>query len=420
MKEIVGHITVPASKSHAQRLLALAMACSGKSVLFGLGQSADELAALSVLKSAGCVITYEDNKTEVIGLPDWALKSNEFNVGESGLSARMLTPMLSNASFSIQLTGEGSLLTRPMHFIDSLFKDTQVKSTSTSGCLPLTLCGPLQPKSLELDGSLSSQFITGVLYSYVTSPLLRKATLTIKNPTSIPYIELSLKTLREFGVDLTLENNAIELNGPYTLKPVHLHVEGDWSSASFFIVAAAIHGSIAFENLDLSSKQADKRILDAILKFGANLQIAKTISVSKQANHSFEFDATHCPDLFPPLAVLASQANAPCRIRGVHRLTHKESNRTLAIMQEFAKFGIEIELEDDEMVIHPNHNLSIPKTIDTHNDHRIAMACAILGTLCKEPVTLENAQVVNKSFPTFYKVLEGCTANRSDVNPVNC
>jgi len=420
VQEFVGHIDVPASKSHAQRALALALISQEKSTLHGIGRSADELAALSVLKQAGCSIKHVGDALEITGIDLDQLDSGVYAFGESGLCSRMLTPILSNAKSPLTLSGEGSLLVRPMHFFESFFHNTNVHITTSSGCLPLKIQGPLKPKHVTLDGSLSSQFITGVIYGYIASKHLDQVTLQVDNPTSVPYIELSLSTLKSFGVDLRFTNNTINFDGPYRLASCDLTIEGDWSSASFFMVAAAINGTIHFSNLDLNSKQADKRILDAIIKFGAQVHVDETITVSRQENYAFDFDATHCPDLFPPLAVLASQANGACRIRGVHRLLHKESNRSQAIQQEFEKFGITVEIIGDEMVIFPQHELKTPKTINTHNDHRIAMACAILGTLCKEPVQLEEAHVVNKSFPTFYDLLESCSTKRSDTNPVNC
>ena len=171
------------------------------------------------------------------------------------------------------------------------------------------------------------------------------------------------------------------------------------------MVAGAIAGTITVDNLNVHSQQADKRIMDAIRDFGAVIvEKDSSISVSKDGNKSFTFDATHCPDLFPPLAVLAMFAQGVSTIKGVKRLINKESNRSVAIQEELGKMGAQIVVEGDEMFIKGIEQCT-SSTVHSHGDHRIAMACAIAALKANGPVTIEESQAINKSYPLFFEHL---------------
>ena len=277
---------------------------------------------------------------------------------------------------------------------------------SNEAKLPFVLEGPIQPKDITIDGSLSSQFITGFIYGFVGSPTLGKHKITLNNPKSVPYIELSLDVLKSFGVDLKIENNEIQFNGPYQLNAAEIEIEGDWSSASFFLVAAALLGELTFLNMNPESCQADLKMLEAIQDFGAEVEWKDgQLMVRAKENHAFEFDATDCPDLFPPLAVLASFANGETKIKGVKRLFAKESDRAATIQSELGKLGANIRVEDDVMYINPGGEAKANE-VDSCNDHRIAMACAIYGLKLNQQIEITNAEAVNKSFPSFYDLLK--------------
>lgn len=409
--QINGEILIPSSKSHSQRALACALISKEKTRIHHLGKCDDELAALDILKECGVNVFREVGLIEIQGKGIESKTKIRVNCNESGLSSRMFTPILTNSKNSVIINGKGSLKKRPMDFFVTVFDELNLNFESNEGKLPFKFEGNLVPKSIELDGSMSSQFITGMIYAYVASPLLRQEKITIKNPNSLPYIHLSLDVLKQFGVDLVLENNSIQFNGPYELKETELKIEGDWSSASFFLVAAAIHGEIMVKNLNLESKQADIAILDVLKLFGANLEFGtNAVTVSKAQNKAFFFDATHCPDLFPPLVVLAAFADGKSTIKGVNRLFSKESNRALALEKEFEKLGIRIETLDDEMHIYPAQKLH-PALIHPHGDHRIAMAAAIVSLKVMEGIIIQNKEVVNKSFPDFFVLLQGLTEN---------
>jgi 3-phosphoshikimate 1-carboxyvinyltransferase len=410
VQSVNGNIVVPSSKSVAQRVLACALLNTGTTTILGLSHSDDERAAQEIIVAAGAILEEKEGCLVVHShgfCPDQPLT---VHCGESGLSSRMFTPILANSSFPVSLTGQGSLLQRPMTFFDELAPLLSVNFSSTNGQLPIQFTGPLRPLSYTVDGSLSSQFITGLIYGYVSSPLLTNEVLTIQNPVSIPYIELSLDVLAQFGVVLHMEKTHIAFNGPYQLKGDRtITIEGDWSSASYFLVAAAIFGEITLHNLSSTSRQADSAIITALNDFGAIItQNERSVNIVSSQRKSFTFDATHCPDLFPALAVLGAYGTEKSTIKGVHRLLHKESNRAEAIQQEFSKFGVTITIEGDAMHIFPAQELRGAQ-IQPHNDHRIAMGAAILALGAQSPTQIAQPEVVNKSFPTFFEVLESVT-----------
>jgi 3-phosphoshikimate 1-carboxyvinyltransferase len=409
-QRITGHIHIPSSKSYSQRAIVLAMVCPGKSTLVNIGKSADEQAVLAIAKEISKTVSEEGNNTHITGIKAIDIPSKTYSMGESGLATRMLTPILANANSTIHITGKGSLVTRPMTIFHTLFDTLQTTFESQNGTLPFVINGPILPSTLSIDGGLSSQFITGFLYGLVVNEKLTNQELKINNLKSRPYFDLSLAVLEKFGISLTLKpDDSIQFNGPYTLKPNTIQIEGDWSSASFFIVAAAIGGEIRISNLNNTSKQADIAVLDAVQRFGAKVRWEENdLIVTQDKNYAFEFDATDCPDLFPPLAALAVFGDKPSRIKGISRLTHKESNRALTIQTEFEKLGIQVENneDDDVMLVYPKKTPN-GGTIDSNNDHRIAMAGAILALKASDPVTINNAEAVSKSFVEFYDTLNG-------------
>jgi 3-phosphoshikimate 1-carboxyvinyltransferase len=190
-------------------------------------------------------------------------------------------------------------------------------------------------------------------------------------------------------------------------------VEGDWSGGAFLLVAGAIAGSITIRGIDLSSTQADRKIMDAMMSANAAVAMeAKGIQSHPGGLRGFEFDATDCPDLFPPLVALAAYCKGETRLKGVRRLKHKESNRAVTLQDEFDLMGVRIDIEDDTMIIHGG---GVVKGADvhSHHDHRIAMACAVAALGANSETVIEESQAVKKSYPDFYNDLRSLGANVS-------
>lgn len=413
---IQGVITAPASKSAMQRACAAALLRKGQTLLINPGVSADDKAALQIIQQLGAQVEFTDAGILVTsnGVNPIA---DEINCGESGLALRMFTSIAALSDRNIKIGGHGSLAKRPMHFFDEVLPQLGVKCTSNNGFLPLQIQGPLQPKNITIDGSLSSQFLTGLLFAYATSNA-ENVSINVKNLASKPYVDLTLDVLTAFHLKKPVNQNyekfyfdAQTVNGelPTCLsgrQAVNYSVEGDWSNAAFLLVAGAIAGNIIVKGLDANSMQGDKKILEVLKMSKASIQILpQQISVSQSGLVAFDFDATNCPDLFPPLAALACYCKGVSTIRGVHRLTHKESNRAVTLQSEFAKMGVNITIAEDAMHVAGEEKIKGAR-VSSNNDHRIAMALAIAALNAGGETVIENAEAVNKSYPAFWDDLQ--------------
>jgi len=408
-----GVITAPASKSSMQRACAASLLQKGSTIIHNPGTSNDDLAAIKMIQDLGATIKLSEGVLTVDskGIVSGTGVDKEVNCGESGLGIRMFTPIAALFSNKITITGKGSLLTRPMDFFDEVLPQLGVQIVSNQGKLPIVIQGPIQPKPITVDGSLSSQFLTGLLFAFAAS-VKEGVTITVTDLKSKPYIDLSLKVLEDFGYKII--NNSYE---SFTIYPViksnaviEYTVEGDWSGASFLLVAGATAGNITVKGLDVESTQADKAILQALMDCGCKLSIQSTqievqcLGVGGTLK-GFHFNATDCPDLFPPLVALAACCSGKTVIEGVSRLAHKESNRGLTLQEEFGKMGVEIILQDDLMIINGGKVIN-GATVHSRHDHRIAMACAVAALSATSEVVIEEAEAINKSYPDFFKHLE--------------
>ncbi len=410
LSKINGTHVAPASKSSMQRACAAALLHNGTTIIHNAGISNDDKAAQNIIQQLGAIITTKGKYLEITsnGFGKKSLSENKLiNCGESGLSIRMFSPIAALSSSTIHIEGSGSLLTRPMNFFDEIFPQLGIQIKSVDGKLPLQVKGPMQAKDITIDGSLSSQFLTGLLFAFGEAAT-EQVIITVNNLKSKPYIDLTINVMNHFGYKIENQNHetfSILPKDNLENKTIEYTVEGDWSSASFLLVAAAIAGNISLSGLDMNSTQADKAIMEALNLSGASIKIGENkIEVSKSTLSAFEFDATDCPDLFPPLAALASYCNGTSIIKGTHRLAAKESDRAKTLQDVFGKMGIEINLEDDEMKIIGGTILEAE--VSSHHDHRIAMASAVAGLGAVGSITINEAEAINKSYPKFYEDLK--------------
>jgi 3-phosphoshikimate 1-carboxyvinyltransferase len=403
-----GTIRSPRSKSDMQRACAAALLHKGATTIQDPGRSNDDLAALDVITKLGASVKDEG---EFIAIDSNGVlpRHNEIHCGESGLGIRMFTPIAALSDKQLTIEGKGSLVNRPMDFFDQIFPQLDIAIETREGKLPLQVKGPLHPKNIVVDGSLSSQFLTGLLMAYSASNA-KGVTITVQDLKSKPYIDLTLRVLKDFGMKVPEVQNHEQFifSEEDHLQPVGdftYQIEGDWSGAAFLFVAGAVSNTIVIEGMRADSVQADRKILEAIRDAGAVLQFENgKYTIGPAALQAFEFDATECPDLFPPLVALASYCKGTSRIKGVNRLTHKESNRGLTLQDVFGKMGIQIILEGDWMMINGGNQPKAAK-VHSHHDHRIAMAAAIAALGADGPVVIEEAEAINKSYPEFYNDL---------------
>lgn len=402
---VSGRLAAPASKSVAQRAIAIASLAKGESVLRGCGTSDDVLAAIEVCRGLGAKITKNDNELIING--GISAPPQPLSCGESGLGIRMFSAIAAILNKPITLTGHGTLAKRPMEVVEESIKALGAQCKTQNGFIPITVQGSIKGGVAKVDGSLSSQVLTGML---IASPFAQAdMIIEVINLQSKPYIDLTIDTMKTFGVEVVNNDyQSFKISSGQQYQSTSYTVEGDWSAAAFLLVAGAIAGNVTVENLLPSSKQADRAIIEALMWAGAKISIQESqIEVSKHELNPFHFDATHCPDLFPPLVALAAHCNGESRILGVSRLKVKESDRAATLKQEFAKLGVKIEIEGELMKVFGG-NVSGGQ-VQSHGDHRIAMACAVAALEGKGEVEIDGAEAVNKSYPNFFESLTRIT-----------
>ena len=399
-----GSLTPPSSKSYAQRALAVSLLAQGHTVLRKLDFCQDTLSALGCIHTLGAEVIELDEQTLSIG-GGLAPRETTLHVGESGLASRLFTPIASLAERPIRIVGRGSLLERPMQMMIEPLKRLGVRVEDNRGYLPFEVCGPLRGGETEVDGSVSSQFITGLLLALPMAAI--DTTLHVEKAVSTPYLDMTIDTAKRFGVDIFHRDyHEFYIPGGQRYRGLDLTIEGDWSAAAMLLVAGAVAGEVCVENLSALSKQADTAVLDVLARAGAEVTIeGDSITAARRELHGFEFDATQCPDLFPALAVLAAAAEGETTLYGTSRLTHKESNRAETIAEEFSKIGIAVDISEENIMRIQGGKIHATE-VESHNDHRIAMALAVAGLISDGVMQIHGAERVAKSYPDFIEQLE--------------
>jgi len=408
--EYSGVVSIPSSKSDGQRAILAAALSQVETELVGIGNSNDEQRMLENVQALGATIEFVSGEVTIFqGLKKFPKTAN-LNVGESGLGVRLITSMCAAHDGEFSIEGEGSLLERPQDFFQVHLPKLGSFISSNSGKLPFTINGPMKGGEIDVDGSMSSQFLSGLLMAL---PLIDNDTiLNVHDLKSIPYVEMTINTLMFFGIEIEYDDfKQFRIKGGQKYSCYSYAIERDWSSASYWLVAAALDQPIVVQGLSLSSLQADLAILDALNAAGCMISLDEDILLIDGENRkAFSFDATHCPDLFPALVTFAAFCEGITTISGVNRLKNKESDRGLVLQAEFAKLGLKIELNEDVMTIHGGTKLHTADA-DAHNDHRIAMCLAIAGTLIEDGVTISGAESVAKSYPGFWDDLDALAFN---------
>ncbi|MBR5201025.1 MAG: 3-phosphoshikimate 1-carboxyvinyltransferase [Alistipes sp.] len=402
-----GEVIPPCSKSYAQRALAAALLASGRTTLRGIELCRDTRSAIEAIRTLGARVEIKDDNTLII---DGGLKpaANGLNVGESGLAARLFTPIAALSDRAMIIEGEGTLRHRPMAMMVEPLRALGVEVRDGGGRLPIEVHGPIKGGRVVVDGSISSQFITGLL---IALPAAKSdTTIEVRDAVSTPYIDMTLETLERFGVEIMHNEgdySEFYVEGNQELKPVDYTIESDWSAAAFIMVAAAIAGEVTVRNISTLSRQADTLVCRALERAGASIIIEEgAITVAHRPLEAFTFDATNSPDLFPALVALAAAADGVSTIRGIERLRGKESDRGEVLREEYRKLGIEIELDYEENIMRVVGGKPHAAEVDSHDDHRIAMSLAITALRIEDEVEIRNRECVAKSYPSFFDDLE--------------
>jgi 3-phosphoshikimate 1-carboxyvinyltransferase len=400
---IQGEILAPPSKSVMIRLLAGALLAKGASKIVNPSYCNDSVTAINILKEFGCEIFPDSDLMKIDSSEMEINRPQALNCMESGLSLRLFSIISSLSNNRIIINAEDTLLKRKSNQFENILINLGVNLSTNNGYPPFIIQGPIKNGKISMDGSEGSQLLTGLLF---TLPLLNgDSEIIVSNQKSKPYIDLSIKILKDFGINIYNDDyKYYHIKGNQTYKTGKYFVEGDWSGAAFFLVSGVIAGSIKINGLDFDSKQSDKRIIDALIASGSNMKILDNSIYISQSNLSgFEFDATDSPDLFPALVVLALNCKGKSIIYGTDRLKNKESDRASVLYEEFKKLGAKIMLKDNSMFIEECKLNG--GDVNSHNDHRIAMALAIAGLNSNEQIKINNPECVSKSFQDFFKKL---------------
>jgi 3-phosphoshikimate 1-carboxyvinyltransferase len=398
-------IQVNASKSYAQRALILSAISLGESHLKNIDDSADVLAVLACIKELGAEVKQVAPKEFQVIPAKRELKENLIlNVGESGLALHLLAFITTQFCKDFEVIGSGTLLKRSQKKLIDLLESCGLTISHTNFHLPLRIRGILNPSNVVFDASESSQEVSGML---MTFPLLNNpSSLKIISPVSQPYIEMTLEIMRDFGIHLEKKEGVFYFSEGQHYTGNTYEIEGDWSGAATHIIGSVISGKLQLSGLNPTSKQADRAILEVVKSAGCDFQFIDSILNlnNNQKIKPLSFDITDCPDLFPVLAILASAANGCSKISGLHRLLNKESNRLTSVQEMLLLFGVESNVENDTIFIHGTGKVKAAE-ISSFNDHRIVMAAAIAATISDGPISIENPEAIQKSYPTFFEVL---------------
>ena len=396
---IKGQLFAPPSKSLAHRQLICA-ALSSEPSLIELPNIGDDVqSTIGCLKALGADIERSNGKlfVEPIGS---ANEAAVLNCCDSGSTLRFLLPVAAALSDSCTFTGSEALAARPVNELISAMEKNGVAFSEKT--LPLTLSGRLSAGKYELTGNISSQYVSGLLLAL---PLLEgESEIEISGRLeSKPYVDMTLEVLRDFGVKIEKTQKGFKICGKQQFfAETGIKTEGDWSSAAFFLTAAAICGKVSIKNLSESSAQGDKSIADFLRAFGAEVVIdSDGVTARKAELSACDIDISNTPDLFPALAVAACKARGESRFTGISRLRYKESDRVRSVIDMINALGGSAKLDGESVLI--NGSPLKGGVVDCRGDHRIAMAAAVAACCCSGKTKLMGAECVSKSYPAFWE-----------------
>lgn len=401
--KLQGYVNGIASKSFAHRYILAAALSNRKTSIKNIYYSKDILATLDCIEKLQAEVVSCDNKVEIKGNRNLGEKIIKLNAGESGSTLRFIIPIISALGGNFEITGQGRLLQRPNEPLYDCLRQNGVdiyKNDDSS----IIINGKLHSGIFSLEGNVSSQYITGLLFAL---PLLdgdSEIVLTSKL-SSKKYVDITLSVLEHFGINFEKTSRGFIVfgNQNFNSKGKYL-IEGDWSNIANFAVLGAITGDIKIGRVNSHSIQGDKEIIKIIKKMGGKVKWLKSKeewTFEKSNLKGISIDINEIPDLTPILAVAGAVAKGETHLKNIKRLKSKESDRVESTIEMLKAVGVNAFIGDDEIVI--NGGNIVGGTINSYNDHRIVMASTVLGLISKNGVVIENAEAVEKSYPTFWK-----------------
>ena len=399
---ITGTVSAIPSKSDVHRALICDALADRQSRVNFSATSEDINATVSCLNSLGAKITVDGLGADVIPIGKNLNKNATLDCGESGSTIRFMIPVAAALGADSLFIGRGRLAQRPLEPLATVMKQNGC-SFSKQGEFPLLVSGRLKSAEFQIEGNVSSQFITGLLFAL---PLIGGGKIKILPPVeSKKYIDMTVRTMGEFGVNVSVEGTtySVESSSQYSVKKDVYSSDGDWSNAAFFLSAAAIKGEVRYLNVFKNSLQGDKEIVNLLSRFGADVKWEEdSVFVKSKELHGIDIDASQIPDLVPILSVVASFAKGETKIYNAGRLRIKESDRLSAVATALNTLGAEVTEHEDGLMIKGKPDLCLNGCVDSFNDHRMVMSCAVAALCSGGDVEVKNAQAVNKSYPSFF------------------
>ncbi|WP_195964324.1 3-phosphoshikimate 1-carboxyvinyltransferase [Clostridium cuniculi] len=419
--KLKGEVKIPPSKSMAHRAIICAALSDGLCIIENIDYSDDIIATIDAMNSLGAKIVKHKDYIEVIGAYGSDEKPQETRIidcNESGSTLRFLVPISLLFKGSSKFIGRGNLGKRPLTTYYNIFERQGIEYSYEEGNLNLVINGELNPGTFEVEGNVSSQFITGLLF---TLPLLKEDSKIIitTEMESKGYIDLTLRAMNDFGVEI-INNNYREfiIKGNQKYNARNYRVEGDYSQAAFFLCADSLGNDVLCKDLDLNSLQGDKEVIDILermnLVFNANDIGVKGTTNGELA--STVIDGSQCPDIIPVLTSVAALTKGTTEIINAGRLRIKECDRLAAVTSELNKLGAKIIEKEDGLVVTGVEKLQGGVEVWSHKDHRIAMTLAIASTRCEEPIVIKDYECIAKSYPNFFEDFKALGGNVHEWN----
>jgi 3-phosphoshikimate 1-carboxyvinyltransferase len=416
-----GEVKIPPSKSMAHRAIICAALSDGLCIIENIDYSDDIIATIDAMNSLGAKIVKHKDYIEVIGAYGSDEKPQETRIidcNESGSTLRFLVPISLLFKGSSKFIGRGNLGKRPLTTYYNIFERQGIEYSYEEGNLNLVINGELNPGTFEVEGNVSSQFITGLLF---TLPLLKEDSKIIitTEMESKGYIDLTLRAMNDFGVEI-INNNYREfiIKGNQKYNARNYRVEGDYSQAAFFLCADSLGNDVLCKDLDLNSLQGDKEVIDILERMNVVFN-ANDIGVKGTTNGelaSTVIDGSQCPDIIPVLTSVAALTKGTTEIINAGRLRIKECDRLAAVTSELNKLGAKIIEKEDGLVVTGVEKLQGGVEVWSHKDHRIAMTLAIASTRCEEPIVIKDYECIAKSYPKFFEDFKALGGNVHEWN----
>ncbi len=391
---------VIASKSLAHRALICAALADKPTIIECNSASADITATVGVLRGMGASIQIDGSIYTVTPIMAPPKNEIELDFGESGSTLRFILPILGALGIKAKLIMHGRLPHRPL---SPLYEELTAHGMvlSEQGKSPLYCGGRLDGKSYSIDGGVSSQFISGLIFA---STVLGGAEVkVIGKSESASYVDLTVDMLRKFGVDISVDNGIYKIGAKKPTSPGFIRIEGDWSNAAFWLAAGALsENGVTVEPLERESIQGDRAITDILCRFGAAVSRGeKSVTVKRRELNAITVDAADIPDLVPIISVVAATARGTTVIKNTARLRLKESDRVAAVCEMLTHLGATATADENTITIHGG-GLS-GGVVDSYGDHRIAMSAAVASCVSNGEITILGAEAVAKSYPDFFE-----------------